>query len=114
MITILLNFNSLHPGVIVAKEEIGNGKWSDRDLAVQHGRLCAIEVEEQENGLYIRRLRARCFPPQSPTLSPGMVPTTGLLGEKQDSRITTHDLLASWFSPPGAGWLDTLTRITGR
>ena len=101
-----------HPGVIVSKEKTGNKKWSDRDLAKEHGRLSAIEVEVQEYGYHIQRLRARCFPPQSPTLSPGTVPTTGLLGDKQGGRIGTHDLLASWFSPPGAGWLDTLTRIT--
>ena len=102
----------LHPGVIVAKEENGDTMWSDLDLAKEHGRLSAIEVEVEEFGGWIQRLRARCFPPQSPTLSPGTAPTTGLLGEEQEGRIATHDLLASWFSPPGAGWLDTLTRST--
>ena len=53
--------------MIVAKGEIGNGKWSDRDLAKEHGRLSAIEVEMQRDGDWIQRLRARCFPPQSPT-----------------------------------------------
>ena len=89
--------------MIVAKEETDNGKWSDRDLAKEHGRLSAIEVEVQENGGWIQRVRARCFPPQSSTLSPGTAPTTGLLGEEQETFImTTSDLLASWFSPPGA------------
>ena len=83
--------------------------WSDRDLAKEHGRLSAIEVEVEEFGGWIQRLRARCFPPQSPTLSAGTGPTTGLLGEKQDT-VATKDLTASWFSPPGADWLDTLTR----
>ena len=59
--------NSPHPGVIVSKEKTGNKKWSDLDLAKEHGRLSAIEVEVQENGYHIQRLRARCFPPQSPT-----------------------------------------------
>ena len=53
--------------MIVAKEETGKGKWSDRDLAKEHGRLSAIEVEVQDDGKWIQRLRARCFPPQSPT-----------------------------------------------
>ena len=53
--------------MIVTKEETGNKKWSDRDLAKEHGRLSAIEVEEEPCGNWIRRLRARCFPPQSPT-----------------------------------------------
>ena len=53
--------------MIVAKEETGNKKWSDLDLAKEHGRLSAIEVEVQEGGYWIQRLRARCFPPQSPT-----------------------------------------------
>ena len=76
------DLNFLHLGVIVDKEEIGDSKWSDRDLAKEHGRLSAIEVEVEEYGGRIRRLRARCFPPQSPTLSPGTAPTTGLLGEE--------------------------------
>ena len=103
---------NIYSGVIVAKEETDNKKWSDRDLAKEHGRLSAIEVEVENDGRWIERLRARCFPPQSSTLSPGTGPTTGLLGEKQDIRGPTHDLTASWFSPPGAGWLDTLTRMT--
>ena len=98
--------------MIVAKKETGNKKWSDLDLAKEHGRLSAIEVEVEEYGGRIRRLRARCFPPQSPTLSPGTAPTTGLLGEKQDRSVATQDLLASWFSPPGAGWLDIFTSGT--
>ena len=53
--------------MIVAKEETGKGKWSDRDLAKEHGRLSAIEVEVSNDGWQISRLRARCFPPQSPT-----------------------------------------------
>ena len=53
--------------MIVAKEETGYKKWSDRDLAKEHGRLSAIEVEVHRDGLWIQRLRARCFPPQSPT-----------------------------------------------
>ena len=61
-------FSSLHPGVIVAEEVFG--KWSDRDLAKKHGRLSAIEVEEEHHGWHIHRLRARWFPPQSPTPLP--------------------------------------------
>ena len=61
------DLNFLHLGVIVDKEEIGDSKWSDRDLAKEHGRLSAIEVEVQKDGWHIQRLRARCFPPQSPT-----------------------------------------------
>ena len=53
--------------MIVSKEETGNEKWSDRNLAKEHGRLSAIEVEVQRDGEWIQRLRARCFPPQSPT-----------------------------------------------
>ena len=53
--------------MIVAKKETGNKKWSDRDLAKEHGRLSAIEVEVEERGRCIQRLRARCFPGQSPT-----------------------------------------------
>merc|ERR1712062_870747 len=45
--------------VIVVKEETGKGKWSDCDLAKEHGRLSAIEVEEEEYGDWIYRLRAR-------------------------------------------------------
>ena len=53
--------------MIAAKKETGNKKWSDCDLAKEHGRLTAIEVEVQEDGDQIQRLRARCFPPESPT-----------------------------------------------
>ena len=53
--------------MIIAKEENDNGKWSDRDLPEQHGRLSTIEVEVNSDDGSIQRLRARWVPPQSPT-----------------------------------------------
>jgi predicted RND superfamily exporter protein len=50
-------------GIIVdeeVEEEVeGSSKWTDRALMLQSGLLTAVEVEECEDGSFIRRIRAR-------------------------------------------------------
>ena len=50
-------------GIIVdeeVEEEVeGSSKWTDRALMLQSGLLTAVEVEEQEDGFFIQRIRAR-------------------------------------------------------
>ena len=43
----------------VEDEVEGSSKWTDRALMLQFGLLTAVEVEEEENGLWIQRIRAR-------------------------------------------------------
>ena len=57
-----LSFNIV-PGIIVdeeVEEEVeGSSKWTDRALMLQSGLLTALQVEEEENGDWIQRIRAR-------------------------------------------------------
>ena len=51
-------------GIIVEEEEVeeeveGSSKWTDRALMLQSGLLTALQVEEQKDGYYIQRIRAR-------------------------------------------------------
>ena len=51
-------------GIIVDEEEVeeeveGSRKWTDRALMLQSGLLTALQVEEQEDGRWIQRIRAR-------------------------------------------------------
>ena len=50
-------------GIIVdeeVEEEVeGSSKWTDRALMLQSGLLTAVEVEEEEKGRWIQRIRAR-------------------------------------------------------
>ena len=49
----------LKPGVIIEEEEVEVGtKWTDLPL-LKHGSLTALEIEEQEDGNWIQRIRAR-------------------------------------------------------
>ena len=101
MMTIVLQsfinlFCSIHqlyfvkPGVFIDKEESEeNKKWTDRALMLEYGRIDRIEIEEEEEGDLIQRIRARCFPSPSPILPPGMAQistTNGLPGEQQHIR----------------------------
>ena len=38
---------------------LGSRKWTDRALMLQSGLLTAVEVEEDEYGTFIQRIRAR-------------------------------------------------------
>ena len=51
--------------MIAGEEQQFDGQWTDQPL-LQFGVLSAIEVEEQEGGSSIQRLRARCHPFPSP------------------------------------------------
>ena len=47
------------PGVIIEEEEVeSDTKWTDL-LLLKHGSLTALEIEEEEDGLWIQRIRAR-------------------------------------------------------
>ena len=50
-------------GIIVdeeVEEEVeGSSKWTDRALMLQSGLLTAVQVEEEEYGRWIQRIRAR-------------------------------------------------------
>ena len=51
-------------GIIVDEEEVeeeveGSRKWTDRALMLQSGLLTALQVEEEEDGSWIQRIRAR-------------------------------------------------------
>ena len=47
------------PGVIIEEEEVEvDTEWTDLPL-LKHGSLTALEIEEQENGVWIQRIRAR-------------------------------------------------------
>ena len=74
------------PGVLINKEEKEeDGKWTDRALMVEYGRIDLLEVEEEKDGNRIQRIRARCFPPQSPLSGMAQMSTTnGLNGDKQE------------------------------
>ena len=49
----------LKPGVIIEEEEVEVGtKWTDLPL-LKHGSLTALEIEEEEYGKCIQRIRAR-------------------------------------------------------
>ena len=57
------------PGVFINKDEDEESKkWTDRALMLEYGRIDLIEIEEEENGRFIQRIRARCFP--FPLLNP--------------------------------------------
>ena len=45
-------------------------KWTDRALMLEYGRIDSIEIEEEEYGRWIQRIRARCFPSPFPILLP--------------------------------------------
>ena len=43
-----------------SEEEVeGSSKWTDRALMLQSGLLTALQVEEQKDGFWIQRIRAR-------------------------------------------------------
>ena len=44
-------------------EEESNEKWSDRALMNKYGKITAIGIEEEEDGGYIQKIRARCLLP---------------------------------------------------
>ena len=51
-------------GIIVEEEEVeeeveGSSKWTDRALMLQSGLLTALQVEEEKDGFWIQRIRAR-------------------------------------------------------
>ena len=63
---LLINCMFVKPGVLINKEESEeNKKWTDRALMLEYGRIDSIEVEEEEDGDWIQRIRARCFPSPS-------------------------------------------------
>ena len=86
--------------MFIDKEESEeNKKWTDRALMLEYGRINSIEIEEEEEGSCIQRIRARCFPSPSPILPPGMAQistTNGLPGEKQQVSATTREPPVSW------------------
>ena len=88
------------PGVFIDKEESEeNEKWTDRALMLEYGRIDRIEIEEEKDGDWIQRIRARCFPSPSPILPPGMAQistTNGLPGEEPDISIATRESPVSW------------------
>ena len=45
------------------KEEESNKKWSDRALMNKYGKITAIGIEEEKNGSFIQKMRARCLLP---------------------------------------------------
>ena len=46
-------------GVMIQEEEVESAtKWTHLPL-LKHGSLTALEIEEQENGCWIKRIRAR-------------------------------------------------------
>ena len=45
------------------KEEESRGKWSDRALMNKYGKITAIGIEEEKNGSFIQKMRARCLLP---------------------------------------------------
>ena len=45
------------------KDEESRGKWSDRALMNKYGKITAIGIEEQTNGNWIQKMRARCLLP---------------------------------------------------
>ena len=59
----LSNWFNIGSGIIADKlvedEVEGSSKWTDRALMLQSGLLTALEVEEEEHGKWIRRIRAR-------------------------------------------------------
>ena len=68
---LLINCMFVKPGVLINKEESEeNKKWTDRALMLEYGRIDSLEVEEQDDGGWIQRIRARCFPSPSPIPPP--------------------------------------------
>ena len=54
LVTIFVN-----PGVMIDEEEVESAsKWTDLPL-LKHGSLTALEIEEEEGGRWIQRIRAR-------------------------------------------------------
>ena len=45
------------------KEDENSGKWSDRALMNKYGKITAIGIEEERDGDYIQKMRARCLLP---------------------------------------------------
>ena len=45
------------------KEEESRKKWSDRALMNKYGKITAIGIEEDKNGSFIQKMRARCLLP---------------------------------------------------
>ena len=45
------------------KEEESSKKWSDRALMNKYGKITAIGIEEEKDGYYIQKMRARCLLP---------------------------------------------------
>ena len=44
-------------------EEKSSKKWSDRALMNKYGKITAIGIEEEKNGSFIQKMRARCLLP---------------------------------------------------
>ena len=45
------------------KEEKSSKKWSDRALMNKYGKITAIGIEEERDGNFIQKMRARCLLP---------------------------------------------------
>ena len=43
------------PGVLIEE----NKKWTDRALMLEYGRMDSLEIEEEKDGKWIQRIRAR-------------------------------------------------------
>ena len=58
-----LNIFNIAPGIILDEEVVeeveGRRKWTDRALMLQSGLLTALQVEEEKDGRWIQRIRAR-------------------------------------------------------
>ena len=94
----------LQPGVILAEnddkeEESSSRKWSDRGLMDKYGKITAIGIEEEKDGDWIQRIRARCLLPHLLLFPlPGTAERrkAGRSGEKLEVSLATREPPKRW------------------
>ena len=81
------------------EEKSSDGKWSDRGLMDKYGKITAIGIEEQKDGDWIQRIRARCLLPHLLLFPlPGTAERrkAGRSGDELDLRVTTREPPKRW------------------
>ena len=94
----------LQPGVILAEnddkeEKSSSKKWSDRGLMDKYGKITAIGIEEEKDGDWIQRIRARCLLPHLLLFPlPGTAERrkAGRSGEKLEVSLATREPPKRW------------------
>ena len=75
------------------KEEENSRKWSDRALMNKYGKITAIGIEEEKDGDWIQKMRARCL------LPPPLIPPSRY-GREEEGWSQWRDVSNDQFDNP--------------